>query len=67
MIPFHYDGKEYTGNARKVTADHLSFALDWLTCYEPSEDEGEEKAREIADLIAWLEREVSKKERKAQK
>lgn len=63
MATFHYDGKEYIGKSRKVTADSLDFAQMWLSCYEPSEDEGEERAQEIADLLAWLDKEIIKKER----
>lgn len=67
MTPFHYDGKEYTGKSRNVTIESLDFAQMWLSCYEPSEDEGEERAQEIANLLAWLDKEIIKRERKGKK
>ena len=55
----------HTGNARKVTAESLDFAHLWLSLYEPDpESEGEEREKEIANLLAWLDREANKKEKR---
>lgn len=58
MATFHYDGKEYTGKSRKVTAESLDFAYMLLSCYDA---ESEERAQEIADLLAWLDKEIIKR------
>lgn len=50
--------------AKRVSIDDLSFALDWLGCYETDD---KETAQSLVNAMAFLLKEINKRDKKAGK